>query len=339
MNVLVCGGAGYIGSNMTAMLAEAGHKPIVFDNLSNGHKEAVRGFDFIKGDLGDLELLAKVLQENKIEAVMHFAAFIEAGESVKKPLEFYRNNVYNTQMLLAAMEKCGVKKLVFSSSAAVYGIPDKTPITEDMPKNPINPYGHTKLAVEQMCRYQSQTIKLRYAALRYFNAAGAGKDGTLGEDHKPESHLIPLVIAAAMGKREDIKIFGTDYPTPDGTCVRDYIHIEDLCSAHILALEKLEDQSELVYNLGNGEGYSVKEVVETVKKVTGKNFKVTQVARRPGDPPILTADATRATKELGWKIKYPQIEKIVETAWQWHSKNPGGYKNNERRKENGTEVS
>ncbi|MDD5010724.1 MAG: UDP-glucose 4-epimerase GalE [Phycisphaerae bacterium] len=327
MNVLVCGGAGYIGSNMTAMLAGAGHKPIVFDNLSNGHKDAVRGFEFIEGDLGDLELLVKVLQENKIEAVMHFAAFIEAGESVKKPLEFYRNNVCNTQMLLAAMEKCEVKKFVFSSSAAVYGIPDKTPITEDMPKSPINPYGHTKLAVEQMCRYQSQTIKLRYAALRYFNAAGAGANGTLGEDHKPESHIVPLVIAAAMGKREDVKIYGTDYPTPDGTCVRDYIHIEDLCSAHLLALEKLEDKSELVYNLGNGKGYSVREVIETVKKVTGKNFKVVESPRRPGDPPVLTADATRAIKELGWKIKYPQIEKIVETAWQWHSKNPDGYAN------------
>jgi UDP-glucose 4-epimerase len=325
MKVLVCGGAGYIGSNMTAMLAEAGHKPIVFDNLSNGHKNAVRGFDFVKGDLADLELLVKVLQENKIEAVMHFAAFIEAGESVKKPLEFYHNNVFNTQMLLAAMEECGIKKFVFSSSAAVYGTPDKTPITEDMPKNPINPYGHTKLAVEQMCRYQSQTIKLRYAALRYFNAAGAGANGTLGEGHKPESHIIPLVIAAAMGKREDVKIFGTDYPTPDGTCVRDYIHIEDLCSAHLLALEKLEDKNELVYNLGNGKGYSVREVIETVKKVTGKNFKVTESPKRPGDPPVLTADAARAIKELGWKIKYPQIEKIVETAWQWHSKNPNGY--------------
>jgi UDP-glucose 4-epimerase len=325
MKVLVCGGAGYIGSNMTSMLAKAGHKPIVFDNLSKGHKQAIKGFDFIEGDLADLDLLVKVLQENKIEAVMHFAAFIEAGESVKQPLEFYRNNVCNTQMLLAAMEKCGVKKFVFSSSAAVYGTPDKTPITEDAGKNPINPYGHTKLAVEQMCRFQSQTIRLRYAALRYFNAAGAGANGTLGEDHKPESHLIPLVIAAAMGKREDVKIFGTDYPTPDGTCIRDYIHIEDLCSAHLLALEKLENKSELVFNLGNGKGYSVREVIDTVKKVSGTFFKVTEVARRPGDPPVLTADATKAIKELGWKIKYPQLEKIVETAWQWHSKNPNGY--------------
>ncbi len=325
MKVLVCGGAGYIGSNMTSMLAKAGHKPVVFDNLSKGHKQAIKGFDFIEGDLADLDLLVKVLTEDKIEAVMHFAAFIEVGESVEKPLEFYRNNVCNTRTLLAAMEKTGVQKFVFSSSAAVYGMPKTVPITEDLQKEPINPYGETKWAVERMCHFQSLTGRLNYAALRYFNAAGAGANGTLGEDHKPESHLIPLVIAAAMEKREDVKIFGTDYPTPDGTCIRDYIHIEDLCSAHLLALEKLEDKSELVYNLGNGKGYSVREVIETVKKVSGKNFKVTEVARRPGDPPILTADASKAIKELGWKVKYPQIEKIVETAWQWHSKNPNGY--------------
>jgi len=325
MKVLVCGGAGYIGSNMTSMLAKAGHKPVVFDNLSKGHKQAIKGFDFIEGDLADLDLLVKVLTEDKIEAVMHFAAFIEVGESVEKPLEFYRNNVCNTRTLLAAMEKTGVQKFVFSSSAAVYGMPKTVPITEDLQKEPINPYGETKWAVERMCHFQSLTGRLNYAAWRYFNAAGAGANGTLGEDHKPESHLIPLVIAAAMEKREDVKIFGTDYPTPDGTCIRDYIHIEDLCSAHLLALEKLEDKSELVYNLGNGKGYSVREVIETVKKVSGKNFKVTEVARRPGDPPILTADASKAIKELGWKVKYPQIEKIVETAWQWHSKNPNGY--------------
>ena len=276
MKILVCGGAGYIGSNMTAVLAETGHQPIVYDNLSSGHKKAAADADFIKGDLADFNLLVKILKEKKIDAVMHFAAFIEAGESVKIPLKFYQNNVCNTRNLLAAMEKCGIEKFVFSSSAAVYGIPDKTPITEDAPKKPINPYGETKLAVEQMCHFQSQTGRLRYAALRYFNAAGAGANCTLGEDHKPEIHLIPLVIAAAMGKREDVKIFGTDYPTPDGTCIRDYIHIEDLCSAHLLALEKLEDKNELVYNLGNGKGYSVREVIETVKKVSGKNFKVTE---------------------------------------------------------------
>ena len=325
MRILVCGGAGYIGSNMTAMLAEAGHKPIVYDNLTSGHKKAVGNAEFIKGDLADFELLVKVLKKEKIDAVMHFAALIEAGESVKFPLKFYQNNVCNTRTLLAAMEKCSVEKFVFSSSAAVYGSPEKTPITEDAPKKPINPYGETKWAVEQMCHSQSQTSRLRYATLRYFNAAGASADSTLGEDHNPESHLIPLVIAAAMGKREDVKIFGTDYPTPDGTCIRDYIHIEDLCSAHLLALEKLSSKNELVYNLGNGKGYSVRQVIDTVKKVSNRDFKITETARREGDPPILTADATKAIKELGWKIKYPELEKIVETAWKWHNKYPDGY--------------
>jgi len=325
MRVLVCGGGGYIGSNMTAILVEAGHKPVVYDNLSSGHKQAVGNAEFVMGDLSDFDLLVKVLKEKNIDAVMHFAAFIEVSESVKNPLEFYRNNVCNTRTLLAAMEKCGVEKFVFSSSAAVYGIPEKTPITEDAPKKPINPYGETKSAVEQMCHSQSQTGRLRYAALRYFNAAGAGANCTLGEDHKPESHLIPLVITAAMGKREDVKIFGTDYPTPDGTCIRDYIHIEDLCSAHLLVLEKLDSKSELIYNLGNGRGYSVREVIDTVKKVSGTFFKVVESPRRQGDPPVLTADATRAIKELGWKEKYPAIEKIVETAWKWHNKYPDGY--------------
>jgi UDP-glucose 4-epimerase len=325
MKVLVCGGAGYIGSNMTAVLGKAGHKPVVFDNLSKGHRQAIKGFELIEGDLADFDLLVKVLKEKKIDAVMHFAAFIEVGESVEKPLEYYRNNFSNTRTLLAAMEKTDVKKFVFSSTAAVYGMPKTVPITEDLPKEPINPYGETKWAVERMCHFQSLTGRLNYTALRYFNACGAGANGTLGEDHNPESHLIPLIIAAAMGKRADIKVFGTDYPTPDGTCIRDYIHIEDLCSAHLLALEKLDKHKELVYNLGNGKGYSVKEVIETVKKVTGKSFKVTEVARRAGDPPILTANATKAIKELGWRLKYPQLEKIVETAWLWHSKNPNGY--------------
>ncbi|MFA5552926.1 MAG: UDP-glucose 4-epimerase GalE, partial [Phycisphaerae bacterium] len=222
MNVLVAGGAGYIGSNMTAMLAESGHKPLVFDNFSKGHKKAIKNTEFIEGDLSDYELLLKTLKENKIEAVMHFAALIEVGESVQQPLRYYQNNVSNTQNLLTAMEQAGVEKFVFSSSAAVYGMPNEIPITENCPTVPINPYGETKLAVEKMCRYQSKTGRLRYAALRYFNAAGAGKNGELGEDHKPESHLIPLIIAAAMGKRQSIQVYGTDYETPDGTCIRDY---------------------------------------------------------------------------------------------------------------------
>jgi len=334
MRILVCGGAGFIGSNMTAMLAAEGLTPVVFDNLSTGHRSAVGNAEFIRGDLADYKLLVKTLKKYKIEAVMHFAASIESGESVQLPLKFYHNNVSNTQNLLSAMESCSVEKFVFSSTAAVYGVPKKVPITEDSPKEPINPYGQTKLAVEGMCHWQSQTGRLRYATLRYFNACGAGNNCTLGEDHRPESHLIPRVIQAAMGKRSEVKIYGTDYPTPDGTCIRDYIHIEDLCRAHLLALKKLEpprllvkDKSggELVYNLGNGNGYSVKEVIETVKKVSGRDFKVVESDRRPGDAPILTSDATKAINELGWRPELHDLEKIVSTAWQWHNEHPDGY--------------
>lgn len=325
MKILVCGGAGYIGSNMTAILAQQGHEPIVFDNLSRGHRAAVANAEFVLGDLADYDLLVKTLTDYNIEAVMHFAALIEVGESVKEPLEFYHNNVSNTQNLLSAMQAAGVKKFVFSSTAAVYGMPEKSPISEDAPKDPVNPYGQTKLAVEQMCHYQSLTGKLRYAALRYFNACGAGNNGSLGEDHRPESHLIPRIIQAAMGKQPCVKIFGTDYPTPDGTCLRDYIHIEDLCKAHLLALDKIDTESELVYNLGNGTGYSVRQVIEMVKKVSGKDFKVIEEPRRPGDAATLTADSTKIKSELGWKTDYPELEKIVATAWQWHNKFPDGY--------------
>ena len=325
MKVLVCGGAGYIGSNMTAMLASQGQSPVVFDNLSKGHKGAVKDVPFVQGDLADFDLLVETLKKYEIEAVMHFAAFIEVGESVDQPLRYYHNNFNNAHNLLTAMERTGVKKFVFSSTAAVYGIPETVPITEDVKKAPINPYGDSKLAVEKMCGFQSATGRLNYAALRYFNACGAGVDGTIGEDHSPESHLIPLIIQAAMGKRQDIKIFGTDYPTPDGTCVRDYIHIEDLCKAHLLALSKLDTERELVYNLGNGTGYSVRQVIETVKKVSGKDFKVTETDRRPGDPPVLTADASKARKELGWVTDFPDLEDIVKSAWKWHTQNPDGY--------------
>ncbi len=325
MNVLVAGGAGYIGSNMTAMLARAGYEPIVFDNLSKGHKAAVKDAEFVQGDLADYDLLVKTLKKYKIGVVMHFAALIEAGESVELPLKYYRNNVCNTRNLLSAMEEVGVTKFVFSSSAAVYGIPEKVPIAEDAPTKPINPYGQTKLDVERMCHFQSQTGKLRYATLRYFNTCGAGADGTLGEDHRPESHLIPLTIQAAMGKRSEIKIYGTDYPTPDGTCIRDYIYIDDLCRAHLLALTKLDDQAELVYNLGNGKGYSVRQVIETVKKVSGKDFVVLEVERRLGDPPVLTADASKARAQLGWEPEFPKLEDIVASAWKWHNEHPAGY--------------
>ena len=325
MRVLVCGGAGYIGSNMTAMLTAEGNEPVVFDNLSKGHKSAIREAEFVEGDLADSLLLVETLEKYSIEAVMHFAAFIEVGESFQAPLRYYRNNLCCTENLLSAMETVGVKKFVFSSTAAVYGIPEEIPITEDTPTEPINPYGQTKLAVEWMCRDQSQTGKLAYASLRYFNTCGAGNNATLGEDHRPESHLIPLTIQAAMGKRSDIKIFGTNYDTPDGTCIRDYIHIDDLCRAHLLALDWLDQGRELICNLGNEKGHSVREVIETVKNVSGKDFKVTEVSRRPGDPPRLTADATKARKELGWTIEKPLLEQMVSTAWQWHSNNPDGY--------------
>lgn len=256
---------------------------------------------------------------------MHFAAWIEVGESVQAPLKYYRNNLSNTQNLLSAMEAAEVERLVFSSTAAVYGMPKTVPITEEMSKAPINPYGQTKWAVEQMCHYQSQTGRLRYAALRYFNACSTGSNGTLGEDHRPESHLIPLTIQAALGRRADIKIFGSDYETPDGTCIRDYIHIDDLCRAHLLALNKQGDTAEQVYNLGNGQGYSVREVIETVKHVSGKEFRVVEADRRPGDPAVLTSNASKARTVLGWSPEKPKLETMVEAAWKWHADHPKGY--------------
>jgi UDP-glucose 4-epimerase len=325
MRVLVCGGAGYIGSNMTAMLADAGLEPIVLDSLNTGHRSAVQDAEFVEGDLADYELLAETLSKFNVEAVMHFVALIEVGESVQEPLRYYQNNLTNTQTLLSAMEAAGVQKFVFSSTAAVYGMPKQVPITEEAPKEPINPYGETKWAAERMCHYQSQTGKLRYAALRYFNACGAGSNCKLGEDHRPESHLIPLTIQTAMRKRGEIEIYGTDYPTPDGTCIRDYIHVEDLCRAHLLALEKLDEQSALIYNLGNNTGYSVRNVIETVKRVSGEDFRVIEADRRPGDAAILTSDATKAKTELGWEPRFSRLEQIISTAWQWHNKYPNGY--------------
>ena len=327
MRVLVCGGAGYIGSNMTAMLNSEGHEPVVYDNLSKGHRATLGQTKFVEGDLDDYKSIVETLQKYDIEAVMHFAAFIEVGESVQAPLKYYRNNLSCTQNLLSAMEAVGVEKFVFSSTAAVYGIPESIDgrISEDCPTEPINPYGQTKLDVERMCSYQSRTEKLRYASLRYFNACGAGNNATIGEDHKPESHLIPLAIQAAMGKRDDIKIFGTDYDTPDGTCIRDYIHVDDLCRAHLLVLNKLDQSRELIYNLGNGKGFSVREVIETVRQVSGKDFKVVTAERRPGDPPVLTSDATKVRNELGWKPEKPELERMVSSAWKWHNEHPDGY--------------
>jgi len=325
MKVLVCGAAGYIGSNMTAMLAAEGFVPIAFDNLSTGHRAALDGVEFVQGDLRDGRLLVETLKRYDIDAVMHFAALIEVAQSVQSPLRYYQNNVSHTCTLLAAMEQAGVNKFVFSSTAAVYGIPEVLPISEDAPTCPINPYGETKLAVERMCHYQSRTGRLRYASLRYFNACGAGNNATLGEDHRPESHLIPLAIQTALGKRQEMKIFGTDYPTPDGTCIRDYIHVEDLCRAHLLVLGKLDDSNELIYNLGNNAGYSVRQVIETVRQVSGTDFKVVESPPRPGDVPVLTADATKARNELGWRPRFTSLQAIIQTAWDWHRRYPDGY--------------
>jgi UDP-glucose 4-epimerase len=310
---------------MTAMLSIEEYEPVVFDNLSTGHRSAVRHAEFVEGDLADYELLVKTLKKYKIEAIMHFAAFIEVGESVQAPLKYYRNNLSGTENLLSAAEAVGVEKFVFSSTAAVYGMPKQVPVTEDSPAEPINPYGQTKWAVERMCHYQSRAGKLRYASLRYFNACGAGNNAALGEDHRPESHLIPLTIRTAMGKRSELKIYGTDYETPDGTCIRDYIHIDGLCRAHLLALDKLDKGCELVYNLGSGKGYSVRQVIEVVKKVSGRDFNVVAANRRPGDAPILTSDATKAKNELGWRAEKPELEEMVSTAWQWHNEHPDGY--------------
>jgi UDP-glucose 4-epimerase len=327
MNILVCGGAGYIGSNMVALLTQEGHTPIVYDNLSKGHKLAIGQSRLVQGDLGDSRLLAKTLETHRIEAVMHFAASIEVGESVQEPLRYYANNVCNTHSLLQAMDAVGVRQIVFSSTAATYGMPKTVPIEETLSKHPINPYGETKWAVERMLHWQSQTGKLNYVALRYFNACGAGIDSRCGEDHTPESHLIPLVIQAAMNKREDIKIYGTDYDTPDGTCIRDYIHVEDLCRAHLLALDRLGSNQERVYNLGNGAGYSVREVIDAVRQVSGRDFKVTEMGRRPGDPAVLTANADKAHAELGWQPRYTDLQNIVATAWEFHNRFPNGYTN------------
>ncbi len=319
--ILVVGGAGYIGSHINKELNKKGYKTIVYDNLSYGHREAVKQGQFILGDTGDREHLRLVFKNYKIDAVMHFAAFTSVGESVKDPSKYYTNNVANTLNLLNVMMEFGTKYFIFSSTAAVYGIPEKTPITEDHPLNPINPYGQSKLMVEKILKNYGTAYGLKSVALRYFNASGADPDNEIGEDHTPETHLIPLVLDAAIGKREDIKIFGTDYPTEDGTCIRDYIHVTDLADAHILALEYLMDGGESnMFNLGNGKGFSVREIIEKVREVTGIDFKATESQRREGDPPILMASPDKPQKILGWKQKHSDINVIIKTAWEWHKK-------------------
>ncbi len=318
-NVLVVGGAGYIGTHMVKELLDNACGVVVLDNLTRGHRELLPGGEFIKGDLGDARLLDAIFAQHRIDAVMHFAAYSLVGESVEQPLRYYRNNLARTVELLDAMIRHGVRRFIFSSTAAVYGEPDTTPIAENHPCRPTNPYGQTKLAVEHMLNDCAAAHGLRYMSLRYFNAAGADASGTLGERHQPESHLIPLVLQVATGERLDIRIYGTDYPTPDGTCVRDYVHVSDLAQAHLLALRALmQNHASAVYNLGNNTGYSVREVIETSRQITGHPIPATVAARRPGDPAVLIADSARIRRELGWQPRYESLCSIVETAWAWH---------------------
>lgn len=328
MNVLVVGGAGYIGSHCVRQLQEAGHLPVVLDNLVYGHRRAVtHDVPFYEAQLGDEKTVGEILQKEQIEVVMHFAAYAYVGESVHDPLKYYFNNSVAALHLLKAMLDNDVKKFVFSSTCATYGEPSTLPITENLPQAPINPYGQTKLDVENALKWIANAHGLSFAAFRYFNAAGAAKDGSIGEDHDPETHLIPLVFDAATGKRENIQIFGTDYPTPDGTCLRDYVHVDDLSRAHIAVFDKLSAPgAALFYNLGTGTPTSVREVIRAVENVTGKTVPTKEVPRREGDPPSLYADSTKAKTELRWQVEYPTIEPIVESAWKWHRDHPSGYK-------------
>ena len=323
--ILVTGGAGYIGSHVVRELLHQNHKPIVFDNLQTGHRKAIKNVLFIEGDLSDQEKLAKVFQTNSIDAVMHFAADCLVGESVQDPLKYFNNNVKNSLKLIDILEQFYVKQIVFSSSAAVYGEPEEIPISEGHPCAPTNPYGETKWIFEKVLQAFREAGKLNFISLRYFNAAGADPEGELGEDHSRETHLIPLVIKAALDTTS-VPIFGADYETPDGTCIRDYIHVTDLAHAHILALRKL-DQEEIsgIYNLGNGNGYSVRQVIETVRKVTGRNIATVDSPRRPGDPARLVASSQKIRRELGWVPRYPDLETIVKTAYDWYRKHPKGY--------------
>ncbi len=327
MAILVCGGAGYIGSHAVHQLVSRGEEVVIIDNLQHGHRAALNPHaKFYEGDIRDYNILEKIFTENKIEAVIHFAAYIEAGESVQKPLKYFNNNVYGIQVLLEEMYKHGINKIVFSSTAAVYGEPKKIPIEETDDKTPINPYGETKLIMEKIMRWVSKANGINFVSLRYFNAAGAIEDGSIGEDHHPETHLIPLILQVPLGKRDHITIFGNDYDTPDGTCIRDYIHVIDLADAHILALEYLrKGGSSDAFNLGSGKGFSVKEMIEAAKKVTGKNIKVEIGERRPGDPAQLIASSEKAHKILGWNPKFTDVEVVIKTAWNWHKKHPNGY--------------
>ena len=327
MRLLVLGGAGYIGSHTAVELLDRGHEVVIADNLITGYKQAVpKEAVFYQGDIRDYNFLNDLFKTEKIDAVIHFAAFSLVGESVTNPLKYYENNLYGTKVLLQAMIDNNVDKIVFSSTAATYGEPENIPILESDRTCPTNPYGETKLAMEKMMKWSANAYQLRYVSLRYFNACGAHKSGKLGEAHNPESHLIPLVLQVPNGKRESVSIYGTDYDTPDGTCIRDYIHVTDLAEAHILAVEYLMKGGESnVFNLGNGVGYSVREVIETARKVTGHPIPAVEIPRRAGDPARLVASGEKAKTVLGWEPKITSLEDIIRSAWVWHSTHPNGY--------------
>lgn len=322
MKILITGGAGYIGSHTVRLLIARGHDITVLDNLCYGHKAAVPADRLVVADLADA---ARLVEGAGFDAVIHFAAFAYVGESVTDPAKYYTNNLLGSLTLLDACRKHGVGKFVFSSTCATYGVPTSVPITEDEKQQPINPYGNTKLAFERAIADYATAYPFGYCTLRYFNAAGASPDGIIGEDHDPETHLIPLVFQAAMGKRPHVEIFGTDYPTSDGTCVRDYIHVDDLAEAHALALDRLEPGVQLRYNVGIGRGYSVREVIRTAEAVSGLKVPVKEGHRRPGDPAELVANADKIRRELGWRPRYPELRGIMETAWNWHHTHPHGY--------------
>ena len=337
MAVLVTGGAGYIGSHCVAALLARGERVVVVDNLSQGHRAAVLGGTLCVGDLRDASFLDDVFRGHDVESVVHFAAHSLVGESMRDPAKYYHNNVYGTLCLLEAMRRHGVGRIVFSSTAAVYGEPERVPIdegdrTETVPipesaaTRPTNAYGATKLAIEEMMRWFDAAYGIRYISLRYFNAAGAHEGGAIGEDHNPETHLVPIVLAVALGKRPHVEIYGDDYPTADGTCVRDYIHVDDLAEAHLLALDRLRaGAGSGVYNLGTGRGYSVREIIETARRVTGHPIPAVVTARRPGDPAVLIASSEKARRELGWRPKRESVEDVVRSAWRWHRSHPDGY--------------
>ena len=326
MAILVTGGAGYIGSHCVAALLDRGADVVVVDDLSKGHRQAVKGGRLYIGDVADQHFLDGVFSRENVEAVIHFAAYSLVGESMSIPDEYFRNNVTAGLTLIRTMVAHKVPYLVFSSTAATFGEPVRTPIEEDDPQVPTNPYGESKLIVEKMLKWCDRAYGLKYCALRYFNVAGARADGSIGEDHRPETHLIPLILSVAQGKRDSLKLFGTDYPTPDGTCVRDYIHVEDLIDAHMLALNYLKrENTSNAFNLGNGTGFSNRQIIDAARRVTGHTIPVVEEGRRPGDPAVLIASSKKAMDMLGWRPKYTNVEDIIRTAWNWHSTHPDGY--------------